>query len=131
MTYAYLKKYSGGTDKNGFYIDGPNWTLQTSFRADRFFRQSVHYHDDTQLPLTVVKTLVHLEEAETGGRKSKEEILDWFPRLSPKYCDMSEEQLNELEEFIAEEVASQTSSESSPNELDNFLRNQTPIDPPQ
>jgi hypothetical protein len=53
MTYAYLKKYSPSTTKRGFYIDGPNWTLQTTSNADRFFRQSTRYHDDTQLPLTV------------------------------------------------------------------------------
>lgn len=125
MTYAYLKKYSISSNKRGFYIDGPNWTLQASNTADRFFRQSNQYHDDMQLPLTVVKTMVHLGEAKTGGRKRKAEMLEWFPYLNPDYCDMSSEQLNDLMEFVidcADEDQIQADSD-----LMEFLRNQTPV----
>lgn len=125
MTYAYLKKYSISSSKRGFYIDGPSWTLQTSNTADRFLRQSNQYHDDMQLPLTVVKTMVHLGEAKTGGRKRKAEMLEWFPYLNPDYCDMSSEQLNNLTEFVidcADEDQIQADSD-----LMEFLRNQTPV----
>lgn len=114
------------SDKRGFYIDGPNWTLQTSAVADRFFRQSNQYHDDTQLPLTVVKTMVHLEEADTGGRKRKAEILDWFPYLNPDYCDMSSEQLNALMQFVIDCVNDNQAQTNS--DLMEFLRNETPIE---
>jgi hypothetical protein len=129
MTYAYLNKYSPSTTKRGFYIDGPNWTLQTTSKADRFFRQSTRYHDDTQLPLTVVKTLVHLGEAKTGDRTQKEEILSWLPKLSPRYCDMDSNQLNELQTFIEESLEDSRSVESESSVLISFLRDETPIDP--
>lgn len=125
MTYAYLKKYSMSTDKRGFYIDGPSWTLQTSNAADRFFRQSTQYHDDTQLPLTVVKTMVHLEETNTGGRKRKAEILDWFPYLNPDYCDMSSEQLNDLMQFVID--CADDDQAQAGSDLMEFLSNETPI----
>lgn len=130
MTYAYLKEYSRTTQKDGFYIDGPNWTLQTSFRADRFFRQSSYYNDDTRLPLTVVKTLVHLGEAKTGGHEPKEEILDWFPRLNPRYCNMDRKEIDELTGFIEERLDSKNFNQEGFSKLDKFLRNQTPLDPP-
>jgi len=128
MTYAYLKKYSPHTDKNGFYIDGPDWTLQTSFKTDRYFRQSTSYYDDTELPLTIVKTLIHLGEAETGDRTSKDEILSWFPHLNPDYCDMSQEQITELEELIADCLESTELRDSDKEEFIRFLRTETPID---
>jgi len=126
MTYAYLKKYSVSTDKSGFYIDGPNWTLQTTHEADRFFRQSTHYRNDTQLPLTVVKALVHLGEAKTGGRERKSEILGWFPQLNPDFCDMSQDQLADLQDFIASIAGSE---ESNSSEFNDFLRLETPLTP--
>ena len=125
MTYAYLKKYAPSSTKSGFYIDGPNWTLQTSHSADRFFRQSNQYHDDMQLPLTVVKTMVHLGEAKTGGRTPKAEMLDWFPYLNPDFCDMSSDQINELTEFVIECVDDDQKQVTS--DLMEFLRIQTPL----
>jgi len=125
MTYAYLKKYSPTSNKTGFYIDGPSWTLQTSHRADRFFRQSSQYHDDMELPITVVKTMVHLGEAKTGGRTPKDEMLDWFPYLNPDYCDMSSDQINGLMQFVIDCANNnQTQAESN---LMEFLRHQTPL----
>lgn len=130
MTYAYLKKYSPSTDKRGFYIDGPSWTLQTSSRADRFFRQSSNYCDGSRLPLTVVKTLIHFGEAETGDRTSKEEILRWFPGLKPEYCDMNKSQLDELQELITDCLEANELNENESEEFRHFLQQQTPIDPP-
>lgn len=129
MTYAYLKKYSPSTNKNGFYIDGPNWTLQTSHKVDRYFRQSTSFHDDTDLPLTVVKTLIHLGELETGDRTSKDEILSWFPHLNPDYCEMSQKQINELEDLIANCLESTELNSSAAAEFKGFLRTETPVDP--
>lgn len=129
MTYAYLKKYSPRTDKHGFYIDGPNWTLQTSPKLDRFFRQSTFYHDDTELPLTVVKTIVYLGEAETGDRDRKAELLDWFPVLNPAYCDMDRSQLAELRDFITKSLETDGLDEDDFRDFNDFLRHQTPIDP--
>ncbi len=131
MTYAYMKKYSPGTDKRGFYIDGPNWTLQTSTKADRLLRQGTRYHDDTELPLTVVKALVHLGEAETEGRESKEKILDWFPNLNPEYCDMTQKQLNNLREFIEKSLKAGGLPKHEFWDFNDFLQYETPIDPLQ
>jgi hypothetical protein len=130
MTYAYLKRYSPSTDKRGFYIDGPNWTLQTSHRADRFFRQSTSYHDDTELPLTIVKTLIHLGEAETGDRTSKDEILSWFPQLRPEYCDMDQRQISELEDLITDCLQSTELSDADAKEFNRFLLSETPVNIP-
>lgn len=125
MTYAYLKKYAPSSTKSGFYIDGPSWTLQTSHSADQFFRQSNQYHDDMQLPLTVVKTMVHLGEIKTGGRTPKAEMLDWFPYLNPDYCDMRADQINELTKFVNKCV--DDDQKQSNSKLMEFLRKETPL----
>lgn len=130
MTYAYLKKYSSRTNKKGFYIDGPNWTLQTSHKADVFFRQSMSYHDDTELPLTTVKSLIHLGEAETGDRTPKDEILGWFPQLNPEYCDMSQNQISELEDLITDRLRSNELSDADMTEFNRFRINETPLSLP-
>lgn len=124
---AYLKKYAASTRKDGFYIDGPSWTLQTTVWADSYFRDS-NYFDDSQLPRTVVKTLVYLGEAQTEGRKSKEDMLDWFPTLNPEYCDMGADEKEALRNFVDERLQKSGLNRSEFEEFVRFLERETPID---
>lgn len=123
----YLKKYSLSSSKRGFYIDGASWTLQTTPATNRFFRQSVHYHDDTELPMTIPKALVHLGEAKTEARHTKAEMLDWFPRLRPSYCDMSDKEVREFRRFIKKRLEQSGLYESQFEDLNSFLEQETPI----
>ena len=79
--------------------------------------------------MTVVKTLIHLGEAETTRRTSKDEILSWVPYLYSDYCDMSQKQISELEELIADSLESNKLRNSDAKEFNRYLRIETPIDP--
>jgi len=126
---ARLKKYSPGTDKRGFYIDGGRWTLQTTFRSNRFFRDSIKYHPDNQVPKTVTKTLIYLGEVDTEGRKSRDQMLEWFPHLDPGYCDMDSDAVAELRAFCEEILERGALEKAEFEEFNEFLRKETPLEP--
>jgi hypothetical protein len=115
--------------RRGFEIDVGGWRLQTTPRADRFFRISRHYRDDAAVPVLVTRTLVHLGEAKPDEPTPKTELLSRFARLNPGVCGMHGAALAELRQFAERCLEDVGLPPGDLAALDEFLREQTPLEP--
>jgi len=124
-----LRRHDPAGRRRGFEIDCGGWRLQTTPRADRFFRISRHYRDGASVPVLVARTFVHLGEAKPDQPTPKAEVLDRFPRLNPGFCEMHAAALAELRRFAERCLEDVGLPPGDLAAFDEFLREQTPLEP--
>ena len=124
-----LRRHDLADRRWGFYVECDGWTLRTTPRADRLFRVSRHYAADTDLPVLVAATLVHLGEAKPDEPTPKAAVLARFPRVDPDQSELSPAALAELRTFAERRLVDVGLSPADLAAFDTFVREQTPMEP--
>lgn len=118
-------------EKDGLYVvmnfQYRSQTLQVSTSANDFLHRLNYNADDTHLPLTILKALIHTGDFSTKkGGPTRPELLEKLPELSPQKCRLDDTQQQTLQAFLQSRVKSL--SKETYHDLNDFLINETPLE---